>query len=232
MQRRALAITMLLLAVTLCAPASDVIDRIVAIVNGKLILQSDVQEEARIEAFLAGEQPSDFKPEELRTVVDRMIDRQLVHEQMRTVREVATSSQAVERRIKQLRQSLGKTAETDADWQKTLNDAGVTEDELRSHFADEVQTMRFLEARLRPQIQVDATAIETYYREKLLPEMRKSGEKEAPLAEVLPRIREVLIEQKLDESLTQWLKSLREQSSIRVPAPIQSNAVVPAPQGK
>ena len=62
--------------------------------------------------------------------------------------------------------------------------------------------------------------------------MRKSGEKEAPLAEVLPRIREVLIEQKLDESLTQWLKSLREQSSIRVPAPIQSNAVVPAPQGK
>ena len=233
MQRRAITSTMLLLlAFALSAPASDVIDRIVAIVNGKLILQSDVQEEARIEAFLAGQQPSGFKPEELRTVVDRMIDRQLVHEQMRTVREVATSSQAVERRMKQLRQSLGKPAETDADWQKTLADAGVTEEQLRSHFADEVQTMRFLEARLRPQIQVDAAAIETYYREKLLPEMQKSGEKEAPLAEVSPRIREVLIEQKLDESLTQWLKSLREQSSIRVPAPIESNAAVPAPQGK
>jgi len=233
MQRRATTITMLLLlAFALCAPASEVIDRIVAIVNGKLILQSDVQEEARIEGFLAGQQPSDFKPEELRTVIDRMIDRQLVHEQMRTVREVATTSQAVERRMKQLRQTLGKSAESDAEWQKTLNYAGVTEEELRSHFADEVQTMRFLEARLRPQIQVDPAAIEAYYREKLLPEMQKSGEKEAPLAEVSPRIREVLIEQKLDESLTQWLKSLREQSSIRVPAPIGSNAAVPPPQGK
>lgn len=232
MQRRATTITMLLLAFALCAPASEVIDRIVAIVNGKLILQSDVQEEARIEAFLAGQQPSDFKPEELRTVVDRMIDRQLVHEQMRAVREVATTSQSVERRMKQLRQSLGKAAEADADWQKTLTDVGVTEEELRSHFADEVQTMRFLEARLRPQIQVDAAAIETYYREKLLPEMRKSGEKEAPLAEVSPRIRDVLIEQKLDESLTQWLKSLREQSSIRVPATIESNAAVPVPQAQ
>ncbi len=175
MQRRPTTIAMLLLlAFALSASASEVIDRIVAIVNGKLILQSDVQEESRIEAFLAGQQPSDFKPEELRTVVDRMIDRQLVHEQMRTVREVATTSQVVERRMKQLRQGLGKPAETDADWQKSLADAGVTEEELRSHFADEVQTMRFLEARLRPQIQVDAAAIETYYREKLLPEMQKS----------------------------------------------------------
>jgi peptidyl-prolyl cis-trans isomerase SurA len=232
MRRRAAAITMLLLACALCAPASDVIDRIVAIVNGKLILQSDVQAETRIEAFLAGQQPSNFKPEELRTVVERMIDRQLVHEQMRTVREVPTTSQSVERRMKQLRESLAKPAETDTGWQKMLADAGVTEEELRSHFADEVQTMRFLEARLRPQIQVDAAAIETYYREKLLPEMQRSGEKEASLAEVSPRIREVLIEQKLDESLTLWLKSLREQSSIRVPAPMESNATVPVPQAQ
>jgi peptidyl-prolyl cis-trans isomerase SurA len=232
MHRRTIIAMLLLLAFATGAPASEVIDRIVATVNGKLILQSDVEEEARLEAFLAGQPPSDFKPEELRTVVERMIDRQLVHEQMRSVREVATTSQSVERRMKQLRQTLGKLAETDAGWQKTLSDAGVTEEELRAHFADEVQTMRFLEARLRPQIQVDAAAIESYYREKLLPEMQKSGEKEAPLADVSPRIREVLVEQKLDESLTLWLKSLREQSNIRVPAPIESNAAAPAPQGK
>jgi hypothetical protein len=148
------------------------------------------------------------------------------------VRVVSTGSQSVERRIKQLRESLGKPAESDAGWQKVLADAEVKEDELRAHFADEAQTMRFLEARLRPQIQVDAAAIETYYREKLLPEMQKSGEKEPPLAEVSPRIREILIEQKLDESLTQWLKSLREQSSIRVPTQIESKAEVPVPQAQ
>jgi peptidyl-prolyl cis-trans isomerase SurA len=233
MRRDKVLITiLLLLALGLCAPASEVIDRIVAIVNGKLILQSDVEQEARMEAFLAGQQVSDFKPEELQLLLERMIDRQLVHEQMRSVREVATTSQSVERRIKQFRESLGKSAETDAAWQRLLADGSVTEEELRAHFADEVQTMRFLEARLRPQIQVDAAAIETYYREKLLPEMQKSGEKEPPLAEVSPRIREILIEQKLDESLTQWLKSLREQSSIRVPRQIESNAAVPVPQAQ
>ncbi len=165
-------------------------------------------------------------------LVDRMIDRQLVHEQMRSVREVATTSQSVERRMKQLRESLGKSAETDAAWQKVLADAGMTEEELRAHFADEVQTMRFLEARLRPQIQVDAAAIETYYREKLLPATQKSDEKEPSLAEVSPRIREILIEQKLDDSLTQWLKSLREQSSIRIPTQIESKAAIPVPQAQ
>jgi peptidyl-prolyl cis-trans isomerase SurA len=233
MRQNGISITMLLLlAFVACAPASDVVDRIVAIVNGKLILQSDVEQEVHMEAFLAGQQASNFKPEELQSVVERMIDRQLVHEQMRSVREVATTSQSVERRMRQFRDSLGKSAESDAGWEKVLADAGVTEEQFRAHFADEVQTMRFLEARLRPQIQVDAAAIETYYREKLLPEMRKSGEKEPSLAEVSPRIREILIEQKLDESLTQWLKSLRDQSSIRIPKQIESNAAVPIPQAQ
>lgn len=230
--RRVFITILLLFAFAACAQASEVIDRIVAIVNGKLILQSDVEQEARTEAFLAGQQVSNFKPQELQLLVERMIDRQLVHEQMRSVREVATTSQAVERRLKQLRESLSKSAESDAAWRKVLADAGMTEEELRTHFADEVQTMRFLEARLRPQIQVDAAAIESYYREKLLPVMQKSGEKEPSLAEVSPRIREILIEQKLDESLTQWLKSLREQSSIRIPAQIESKAEIPVPQAQ
>ena len=233
MRGRRLTFTLLLsVALAVCAPASEVIDRIVAIVNGKLILQSDVEEEARVEALVAGQKPADLKSDDLQTIVDRMIDRHLVDEQMRSVREVAPTSQAVERRMKQLRQSFGQAAESDAGWQKMLADAGVTEEALRAHFADEVQTLRFLEARLRPQIQVDAAAVEQYYREKLLPEMRKSGDKEVPLADVSARIREVLIEQKLDQSLTEWLKSLREQSNVRIPAPIGGNTTTPVQQAK
>jgi peptidyl-prolyl cis-trans isomerase SurA len=224
-----------LLLLALAAPvsaATEVIDRIVAIVNGKLILQSDVEQEARMEAFLAGQAASEYKPEDLRGIVDRMIDRQLVHEQMRTVREVATTSQAVERRMKQLRENFGKAAESDAGWQKILADAGISEMDLRAHYADEVQTMRFLEARLRPQIQVDGAAVEVYYREKLLPELQKNSGREVPLSEVSSRIREILIEQRLDESLTQWLKSLREQSEIRIPTQLGSKASEAIPQAQ
>jgi peptidyl-prolyl cis-trans isomerase SurA len=234
MQRCSISITALLL-LTLAvsaAAATEVIDRIVAIVNGKLILQSDVEQEARIEAFLAGQQPAEYKPEDLQGIVDRMIDRQLVHEQMRSVREVATTSQAVERRMKQLRESLGKAAESDSGWHKTLADAAISEADVGAHYADEVQTMRFLEARLRPQIQVDAASVESYYRDKLLPELQRSGGREVPLSEVSSRIREILVEQKLDESLTQWLKSLREQSEIRIPTQMENKVSEAVPQAQ
>ena len=231
--RRAIFIpAMLLLALVSVLSEAEVIDRIVAMVNGKLILQSDVEQEARIEAFLAGQRLSEYTAEDLRGILDRMIDRQLVHEQMRSVREVAPTSQAVERRMKQLRENLGKPAESDAGWQKILDDAGISEADLRVHFVDEVQTMRFLEARLRPQIQVDSASVESYYREKLLPELQKNGGREVPLSEVSSRIREILAEQKLDESLTQWLKSLREQSEIRIPTQMENRSAEPVPQAQ
>ncbi len=233
MRRSVVWITgLLLLALASALAEAEVIDRIVAVVNGKLILQSDVEQEARLEAFLAGQRPSEYKPEDLRGIAERMIDRQLVHEQMRSVRDVAPTSQTVERRMKQLRENLGKPAESDAGWQKILDEAGISEADLRAHYADEIQTMRFLEARLRPQIQVDGAAVETYYREKLLPELQKNGGREVPLSEVSARIREILIEQKLDESLTQWLKSLREQSEIRVPTQMENKAAEAVPQAQ
>lgn len=234
MRLHKLAIT-LLLAMTLptCVQADDVvIDRIIAIVNGKLILQSDVQQEARMEAFLSAQQPSQFTSSDLQETVQRMIDRQLVHEQMRSIRTVEPNSQAVERRLKQLRDSLGKPVESDAGWQAAIAAAGLTEQEIREHFADEVQTMRFLEARLRPQIQVDAASIETYYREKFLPELEKSGEKPVPLSDVSRKIRDILTEQKLDASLSVWLKSLRAQSEVRTPAPIENDSPEVGPQAQ
>jgi len=42
----------------------------------------------------------------------------------------------------------------------------------------------------------------------------------------------VLTEQKLDQSLAEWLKSLREQSSIRIPTPIERTQTAPVQQAQ
>ncbi|HLH06318.1 MAG TPA: hypothetical protein VKW78_03700 [Terriglobales bacterium] len=231
--KRGLAILFLLLFTWAArGRATEVIDRIVAVVNGKLILQSDVEQEARLEAFLAGDRVSEVESSEADAVLQRMIDRQLIHEQMHGATTISTSAPPVERRVKELRTSIGKSVESDEGWHNALGDAGLTEEEVRQHFADEVQTMRFVETRLRPRIQVDEKSIETYYREELLPELQKSGGPTVSLPDVSRKIRDVLIERELDASLSEWLKSLRQQSEIRLLSPIQKTQSLPAPQGK
>ena len=70
-----LAVALLLCAVALPAAwAGEVIDRIVATVNGHIILQSDWDEALCYEALLSGRAISFFTDEDRRAVLDRLID--------------------------------------------------------------------------------------------------------------------------------------------------------------
>ena len=48
----------------------------------------------------------------------------------------------------------------------------MTESALEKRLGDEIQLMRLVEDRLRPSIQIDQQAVETYYNDQLLPEMK------------------------------------------------------------
>jgi hypothetical protein len=93
---------------------------------------------------------------------------------------------------------------------------GLSEAELQDRIRLQIELTRLMEMRLRPNVQVDSESIGAYYREKFVPEVRKKGAQEPPLAQVSAQIREILTQQKLDELLTAWLQSLRQQSQIRV----------------
>ena len=74
--------------------------------------------------------------------------------------------------------------------------------------------MNFVEVRLRPNVHVQPDEVETYYKNQLLPDLRKNGGKVVPLNEVEPRIREFLTQQRMDELLDAWLHNLRQQAEI------------------
>jgi hypothetical protein len=90
---------------------------------------------------------------------------------------------------------------------------------LEKRLGQSIQLMRLVEARLRPSIQIDQKAVESYYQEQLLPELKKAGSREVGLPEVFGRIRDLLAEQKLNQLLHGWLASLRSASRIQTPAP-------------
>ena len=127
----------------------------------------------------------------------------------------------IERDVAKLRAQV-PNGDDDRSWQKLLASYGLTPDTLKAHLQTEVQVMNFVEVRLRPNVHVQPEEIEAYYKSQLLPDLKKDGGKIVALGEVGPRIRELLVQQRMDEMLDAWLHNLRQQ------AEIHSTVAIPA----
>jgi peptidyl-prolyl cis-trans isomerase SurA len=212
-----------LLLVAIFACAGEIIDRIVATVNGHIILQSDWEDALCYEAFVAGHPLDQITAEERKAALDRLIDQELLREQMASSDFAHATPQEVADRIAQVRNQY-PGAGTDSAWQALLFRYGLTESEFKTRVALELDVLRLVDARLRPSVQIDPHSIESYYSQELLPQLRRKGAQEVPLSEVTPKIRELLTQQKMNQLLTAWLQNLRASSEIRTEAPWPTSA--------
>jgi len=200
------------LAITLPIHAGDVLDRIVATVNNHIILQSEWQDAIRYEAFLSGRPLDQVNAEDRKAALDRLIDQELLREQMRSSDFPHASSEVVDQRIQEIRKQY--SAENEAGWKTALSRYGLTEDEVRRRVALQQDLLGLVDARLRPNVIIDSKSIESYYNQELLPQLRQSGAQQVPLAEVTPKIKELLTQQKMNQMLVSWLHDLRSGSRI------------------
>jgi peptidyl-prolyl cis-trans isomerase SurA len=196
--------------------AGEVIDRIVATVNGQIILQSDWNAALRYEGLLSARSLSDFTDEDRRAVLDRLIDQELLGEQMKSALIKHASEEEAATQVAQTRQ-LYPDAATDDGWKAILAKFGLTEKALVAHVQEQLDLMRLVDAHLRPTVQIDSKTIEAYYRDQFVPQLKQSGAGEIPLQEVSAKIRELLTEEKVSELMVSWLHSLRSESKLSVP---------------
>jgi len=198
------------------ALAGPIVDRVVANVNGHVVLQSDWEEEVSFEAFEDGKDPNSFTEAERKAALDRLIDQELLREQVRPS-QPAPAEQVAER-VAEVRK-LQPNGSSDAGWRAALQHCGLTEKSLESRLSNQIQLMKLVEDRLRPSIHIDQQAVENYYHDRLLPDLKKAGAQAKPLTEVYGRIKTLLAEQKLNELLTGWLTNLRSEGHINTPDP-------------
>ena len=216
----AVATLLCLGAIPQSVAAGEVIDRIVATVNGHIILESDWNDALRYEALLSARSLSQFTDEDRRTVLDRLIDQELLAEQMKSAlfRHASESEASVQ--IADARKLYPEAANA-AGWQAVLARFGLTEKALIAHVQQEIDLMRLVDAHLRPAVQIDSKTIEAYYRDKFVPQLKQSGGSDVPLTEVSGKIRELLTEEKVSELMVAWLQSLRSESKVSVPGTAQ-----------
>jgi peptidyl-prolyl cis-trans isomerase SurA len=197
-------------------PAPEVIDRIVATVNGRVILQSDWDEALCYEALVTNRPLDHLTDDDRRAVLDRLIDQELLREQMKSADFRHATDAEVQARIAEARKQYPQAA-TDEGWQALLARYHITEKDLFSRVQQQIDVMRLVDARLRPAVQIDSKSIEAYYRDQFVPKLKESGAADVPLANVSAKIRELLTEQKVSEMLVSWLQTLRSEGDVRFP---------------
>ncbi len=194
---------------------AEVIDRIVATVNRHAILASEWDEAVSFECLVNGRPLKDVTPDERRQTLERLIDQELIAERMRTSSFLPATLEEIAGRVRELRQTVAAW-KTDDGWCAALAGYGLTEEDVEERTAVQVNLLRYLDSRFRYQIRIDPRRIENYYREQLLPQLRKAGAPEPPLPQVAPMIEQLLVERRLNELQSQWVRTLRLQGEIHV----------------
>lgn len=211
---KAAGLGLVLLVASLHLFAGDIVDRIVATVNGHIILQSDWEDALRFEAFTSNRSIAQLTAEDRKGSLDRLIDQELLREQMHSADFQHATGEEVNDRIAEIRKQYS-LADNEPGWRDALTRYGLTDNELRQRISSELDALRLVDARLRPSVNIDSKSIESYYNQELLPQLRQSGAKEVALTDVSPKIKELLTEQKVNELLLAWLQNLRAGSTIR-----------------
>jgi len=204
------------------------LDHVVAVINGNVLLESDVEEEMHFTA-LEPFQPNagtDTRQEALH----RLISRSLIVQQMRQQQQfkVNISDADVKKSLKDLRSHLPECAkykcQTEEGWKAFLAANDLTEQEVLDHWRQRLAILRFIDMRFRTGIRISHEDIAEYYQKSVIPAFEKQHQTAPPLKDVLSRIQEVLLQQQVNGLLQDWLKSLRAEGSVQIVDPAYANA--------
>src|SRR5579883_2140415 len=117
--------------------AADLIDRIVATVNGHVILQSDWDEAARFEALVEGRPLAQITAEQRGRALDRLIDQELLREQAQGNEAAVPPVEEVQARIAEIRKQHG--AEDPSAWRAELAGYGFDQKQFEARLVPDFE---------------------------------------------------------------------------------------------
>ena len=208
-----------------------VLDRVIGVINGDVLLESDVDSEMRFAALRPYSDPS--RENTRQTATERLVNRTLILQQMNDPKQQLKlpppSEDEVQARLNELRKAIPACkfykCETEEGWHEFLKAHGFTEEQVVQRWRQRLAILQFTEARFRAGIRVSHADIQAYYDKDLLPQFAKQKVTPPPLDSIATRIEEILVEQKVNDMLLDWVKSLRDQGSVLIldPSYGQSN---------
>src|SRR5262245_5992482 len=189
------------LAVTTYAHA-EIIDRILAVVNGALIMQSDVTLAVRL-----GMAPQSVAPDAVAAPLDSLIERRLVLEEVDRYAPPEPADADVDRRLAEVRVRAGTSFDA------ILRESGISVEQLRRQMRDDLRIDAYLLQRFGP-MQPSEDEIQQYYRDHQ-PAFTRNGAVRS-LDEVRDDVRAQLIANQRSGMIKDWIAGLRRRATINV----------------
>jgi peptidyl-prolyl cis-trans isomerase SurA len=230
-------------AVAQSTPAADspttssqqpvVLDSVIAVINGDVLLRSDLQTEMEMAALEPLSLPAGKNFE--RRAARRLINRTLILQQMQSqgmVKDI--TDDAVQKDLDSLREQLPdcrkSDCKTEAGWEKFLAQHNLTSSEVAERWRQRMQILSFIDTRFRAGVRISKPDVQDYYAKTLVPEFEKQKVSAPPIGSVSSRIEEILLQQHVNVLLQDWLKNLRDQGNVIILDPNLGNSN-PSPDG-
>jgi peptidyl-prolyl cis-trans isomerase SurA len=188
---------------------AEIIDRIAIAVGNQVITESQIDSEIRLTAFLNHDKP-DFSVANRKAAAARLIEQALVKRDIELSRYPLPSPGDVEASLGEVKQSYG----TESEYQKALQEYGITEDDLKARLLWQLTLLRFIDYRFRPGIQIPDADIKAYYDQELARWKQQDIQQIPTLEQARANIEEILTQQRIDEALDAWLVETRKQVTV------------------
>jgi hypothetical protein len=194
------------LALFASGPANaDVIDRVMAVVDGHLITMSDVRA-IKVLGLLDPSSPASTVEAGRDPIVEHLVDRVLVLEEVERYAPAPPDDKAVDARLASIAQANGSTA-TIEDRLRTL---GLSQAWLRQWATDSLRIRAYVDQRFGSVVQPTDEEVEAYFREH----QSEFVGKDVNDATVQSRARTAISADRRRAVLVEWITGLRRRADV------------------
>ena len=198
------------------AAAQEVVDRMVASVNGReLITYTDLLWQLALEPDTPLEQP---RSEDLQRALNLLIDQRLIAEEAGKLPAIAAKDEDVERATN----DLVKRFPSREGFRERLQRVGLTPEQLREIVRQRVEIENYLNFRFRSFVVISPKEISDYYRDVYVPRWRKAspGRIVPTLEQASKQIEQTLTEAKIESDTDAFLEDARARAEIVILSPV------------
>jgi parvulin-like peptidyl-prolyl isomerase len=189
--------------------AGRVVDRIVARIEGDIILLSQVRELGAFQQLVDGKSESDDG------LLAELIEQWIVQTEAAQSRFPEPAQSEVDRELARL---VAQFASPEA-YAGKLRELGLSASQVRQLLARQIYIERYIDYKFRPSVQIKSQDVQNYYQNELLPELLKKNEAAPSRADVEGQILELLTQRAITDLATKWLDDTKSRLKIETTMP-------------
>jgi hypothetical protein len=185
-------------------PRAQIIDRVMAVVSGAIITQSDVLAAIRLGTI------SSSGPAMIADTLDRLIERRLMLVEAERFAPPEPDPAQIDARLAAMAARFGAEPELD----RTLGEFGLTRDQLRRGVHDDLRLETYLRLRFGEPLPPSEDDILRYYQDHAADYVRNGVPR--PFSDVHDEVRSTMTGERRQADIKSWIAGLRRRADVTV----------------